>query len=151
MDAGLNVPLLTPLRRIPTPKGDVLHGMKAADPGYDGFGEVYLSIVLQNAVKGWKRHARMTLNLVCIAGEVQFVVYRDGWSQGDASVLDTSLSPGRPELYRRLTVPPKFWVGFRGVGAGDNLVLNIANLGHDPDEAETVSLDCFPWPAATGS
>ncbi len=151
MDAGLNAPLLTPLRRIPTQKGDVLHGMKTVDPGYSGFGEAYFSIVLQDTVKGWKRHSRMTLNLVCIAGEVQFVVYRDGWSPGDAPALDTSLSPADPQLYRRLTVPPGFWVGFRGVGDGDNLILNVANLEHDPDEAETVPLDRFPWPEPTGS
>ena len=74
MDAGLTAPLLTTLRRIATPNGDVLHGMKASDPGYNGFAEAYFSMVLQGAVKGWKRHFEMTLNLVCIVGGGLFVI-----------------------------------------------------------------------------
>ena len=37
--------------------------MKCVDPGFEGFGEVYFSSVLQGLVKAWKRHSRMTLNL----------------------------------------------------------------------------------------
>ena len=142
MDKSLSAPFLTPLRRIPTPKGDVLHAMKASDPGYAGFGEAYFSAVHEGAIKGWKRHYRMTLNLVCIAGAIQFVVYGDG----DAVVVDATLAVATPALYRRLTVPPLFWVGFRGASPGENIVLNLASLPHDPDEAETVALDRFPWP-----
>lgn len=147
MDAGVNhgsltTPTLTQLRRIPTPKGDVLHGMKAIDPGYAGFGEAYFTTVHQGMIKGWKRHLRMTLNLVCIAGAVRFVVY------GEASVpvLDATLSPDEAALYRRLTVPPMFWVGFSGVSP-TNIILNVASMGHDPQEAETVELNRFGWPA----
>lgn len=147
MDAPLIAPLLTPLRRMPTPKGDVLHAIKAVDPGYAGFGEAYLSIVHEGMVKGWKRHLRMTLNLVCIAGAVRFVVYGEAASP----VLDATLSPDSADLYRRLTVPPLFWVGFSGAAAGTNIVLNVANLGHDPQEAETAGLDRFAWPADAAS
>jgi dTDP-4-dehydrorhamnose 3,5-epimerase len=140
---ALNAPLLTPLRRIPTPKGDVLHGMKATDAGYAGFGEAYFSIVHDGVVKGWKRHRRMVLNLVCVAGAVRVVVYGD---DATAPVLDATLSPDAPETYARLTVPPMFWVGFSGTTPDLNMLLNLASIGHDPDEAETVELDRFRWP-----
>ncbi len=139
----LSAPLLTELRRIPTPKGDVLHAMKAVDRGYAGFGEAYFSTVHDGVVKGWKRHRLMTLNLVCIAGAIRFVVYGD---DAASPVLDATLSPDSTELYRRLTVPPLFWVGFSGATAGVNIALNLASIGHDPDEAETVELDRFRWP-----
>ena len=67
--------LLTPLKQITHPKGDVFHAMKCVDPGFEGFGEVYFSSVLQGLVKAWKRHSRMTLNLVCIVGKIHFVLY----------------------------------------------------------------------------
>jgi dTDP-4-dehydrorhamnose 3,5-epimerase len=137
----VSAPLLTPLRRIHTPNGDVLHGMKASDAGYAGFGEAYFSMVSGGATKGWKRHFRMTLNLVCIAGAVRFVVHG-----GAEPLLDATLSPSSPELYRRLTVPPMFWVGFRGETSGDNVILNVASIPHDPAEAETVDLSSYPWP-----
>ena len=42
--------------------------------------------------------------------------------------------------YQRLTVPPGIWVAFSGEGPGENIVLNIASIPHDPVEAETL-----PW------
>jgi dTDP-4-dehydrorhamnose 3,5-epimerase len=140
--------LLTPLRRVPAPKGDVLHGMKAVDAGFAGFGEAYFSIVHTGSIKGWKRHREMTLNLICPVGAVRFVVH-DG--TGDASTrLDVVLSADTVERYRRLTVPPLYWVAFQGLGAGVNIVLNIASRMHDPAEAETVDLSLFPWPEDPG-
>ena len=37
---------LTPLRRIPLEKGDVLHGMKATETTFSGFGEAYFTQIL---------------------------------------------------------------------------------------------------------
>lgn len=146
--AAVNGVLLTPLKRIATPKGDVLHGIKATDPGFAGFGEAYFSIVLEGATKGWKRHRRMTLNLVCAAGAVQFVVH-DG-SGDPASMFSVVLAPSEAR-HRRLTVAPGLWVGFRGVGPGENIILNLASELHDPTEAEARELEAFPWPADRGA
>lgn len=132
---------LTPLRRITTPKGDVLHGLRADEASYAGFGEAYFSLVLEGATKGWKRHLRMTLNLVCPAGLVRFVVYGER-----GIVLDTVLGPDTPETNQRLTVPPGYFVGFRGLAPGTSIVLNVASIGHDPTEAENLPLEHFPWP-----
>ena len=41
-----------------------MHGIKKNDTGYVGFGEVYFSYINPKAVKAWKKHNRMTLNLV---------------------------------------------------------------------------------------
>ena len=133
----LDGPLLTPLRRIATPLGPVLHGMKAVDPGFDGFGEAYFSIVNPGAVKGWKRHARMVLNLIVCSGTIRFYLRRDDWAGSVA------LSPDADDTHARLTVPPGFWMAFEGVGDATNMVLNVASIGHDPTEAETSALDRF--------
>ena len=50
--------LLTPLKVIDVPGGDVLHGMKSSDSGYLDFGEAYFSEVEPGAVKAWKRHKK---------------------------------------------------------------------------------------------
>lgn len=138
--------VLTPLRRIPTPKGDVLHCMKAGEDGFAGFGEAYFSCVRERVIKGWKRHREMTLNLICALGAVRVVVH-DG-SSDPANRLDVILSPDSEERYRRLTVPPLHWVGFQGVGPSENMLLNIASMRHDPAEADTADLAAFPWPDA---
>lgn len=133
---------LTKLRRIATPKGAVLHCLKATDAGFAGFGEAYFSLVLPRETKGWKKHNRMTLNLAVPSGAVRFVV-RDGKSPHEV-VTDTVLSPEGDETYQRLTVPPGFWVAFRGVGTGESIVINIASIPHDPQEADVLDLSAFP-------
>ena len=65
--------LVTPLRRIETAGGDVLHAMKKTDAGYTGFGEAYFSWVSAGAIKAWKRHTQMTMNVVVPVGQVRFV------------------------------------------------------------------------------
>ncbi len=137
-------PTRTPLRRIHTPKGDVLHAIKADDTGFVGFGEAYFSQVVCGAIKGWKRHRKMTLNLICPVGAVRVVVLQD---REAATVLtDTILSPETEERYQRLTVPAMLWFGFQGIGPDLNLLLNVASHPHDPDEAETADFMACPWP-----
>jgi dTDP-4-dehydrorhamnose 3,5-epimerase len=45
--------------------------------------------------------------------------------------------------YCRLTVPPNFWVAFKGIGANTNMLMNVANIEHDPNESLNKSLDFF--------
>jgi dTDP-4-dehydrorhamnose 3,5-epimerase len=72
---GLNDILATPLKRISTEGGDVMHALNKSDKGFNGFGEVYFSWVEQGSIKAWKCHQRMTLNLAVPVGEVRFVFH----------------------------------------------------------------------------
>jgi len=126
--------ILTPLKQIFHPKGDVFHGMKASDLGYDGFGEAYFSTIHCDDIKPWKRHLRMTLNFVIPVGKIRFVIYDDRTdSPTKNSFFDVTLGEGN---YQRITIPAEVWVAFRGIGTGLNLLLNIASIEHDPTEIE---------------
>ena len=135
--------LITKLDVIDTPGGNVMHAMKESSIGYSGFGEAYFSQVDKGAVKAWKRHKEMTLNLMVPLGEVRFVLFDDR----------EILSPQFQEIiisknnYCRLTVPPMIWVGFQGLGQQTSLILNIANIEHSPEEIERKDLDeiKFNW------
>ena len=127
--------ILTPLKRIHHPKGDVLHAMKKGDCGFDGFGEAYFSTIYQGEIKGWKKHTHMTLNLVVPVGEIEFVIY------DETDFLSVKLSSNN---YQRLTVQSGLWVAFRGIGES-NMLLNIASLEHDPQEALNQPLDAIPY------
>lgn len=124
--------LLTPLKRIETSGGDVLHAVKEGDIGFAGFGEAYFSWVSGATVKAWKRHTRMTMNIVVPIGQVRFVFCALD-SSGDKVFRVEEIGVDR---YARLTVPPGIWFGFQGVGAEQNLVLNVASISHDPAEVE---------------
>jgi dTDP-4-dehydrorhamnose 3,5-epimerase len=123
---------LTPLNRIKTLGGDVMHGMRNTDPGFAGFGEAYFSLVSAGAVKGWKRHTKMTMNLLVPFGRVKFVFRIAGVNNLDMfRVEEVGL-----DRYMRITVPPGIWFGFQGVFPGESIVLNIASIAHDPAEVE---------------
>ena len=51
--------------------------MKETSAGYAGFGEAYFSQVDKGAIKAWKRHKKMTLNLLVPVGEIKFVLFDD--------------------------------------------------------------------------
>ena len=55
----------------------VLHLLKQDKVAVEGFGEAYFSTVNKDDIKGWKKHTKMTLNLVVPVGEIEFVIYND--------------------------------------------------------------------------
>lgn len=126
--------LLTPLKRIHNPKGDIFHGMKKSDVGYSGFGEAYFSTVHFEDIKPWKKHFEMTLNFVIPLGDIRFVIYDDREkSPTKGAFFDVVLGESN---YQRITIPPGVWVAFSGIGEKLNLLLNLADLEHDPAEIE---------------
>ena len=125
--------LITPLRRIENPKGDIYHAMKLSSDGYVKFGEAYFSSIHMGVIKGWKRHLEATLNLVVILGSIKFVVYDSSAKEFFEIILG-------PNNYARLTVEPGLWVAFEGLGERENMLLNISSLEHDPEEAENIDL-----------
>jgi dTDP-4-dehydrorhamnose 3,5-epimerase len=126
--------LLTPLEIINVAGGDVLHGMKCTDPGYKAFGEAYFSMVGPGVVKAWKRHRQMTLNLIVPLGSVRFVIYDDRQnSVSNGKFQEVTLSR---DNYYRLTVPPMVWMGFQGIDEIPSMLLNLADIEHDPEEVE---------------
>jgi dTDP-4-dehydrorhamnose 3,5-epimerase len=126
---------LTPLNKITHPKGDIFLAMKESDDGFYGFGEAYFATINKGDIKGWKKHAKMTLNLVVVTGEVEFAVFN-----GD-DFLSVKLSK---DNYQRLTVQPSLWVAFKGL-SDENMLLNLASIEHDPGESESVNLNAFDY------
>lgn len=119
--------LITPLKIIPVAGGDVMHAMKDTDTGFNGYGEVYFSSVDFRAIKAWKMHLKMTMNIVVPTGLVNFVFF----SEDLQSLRLERIGKGR---YQRITIPPRVWFGFQGASQDQNLILNIANIQHDPLE-----------------
>lgn len=125
---------LTLLRRIPSEKGDVLHGMKSTESTFCGFGEAYFTQIRPGCTKGWKRHNRMTLNLVVVHGIVKFVIY----DEQEMCFEEIILSP--ESNYQRLTLAPGLWMAFHGMGEVISTVMDIIPEPHDPSEADNLEL-----------
>lgn len=124
--------IITQLDIIDTRGGNVMHAMKNSSAGYSKFGEAYFSQVHNGAVKAWKRHKTMVLNLVVPVGKIKFVLFDDR-KISSGKFQEVVLSK---ENYCRLTVPPMIWMGFQGLDSDISLLLNIANIVHSPEESD---------------
>ena len=123
---------IVPLRQIVDERGKIMHMLKATDPHFIAFGEIYFSCAWPGTVKAWHIHQRMTVNNAVISGRAKLVLYdlRDD-------------SPTRGELqeiflgednYVLAQIPPGIANGYKAYG--DKMVI-LANAGtepHDPTE-----------------
>lgn len=122
------------LRRIPDERGCVSHMLKRTDPHFKEFGEIYFSSIYPGVVKGWHLHDRMTINYVCIVGNIKLVLFDERESsktKGEVQVLYLG-----QKNYVFVTVPPGIWNGFMNVDVVESIVANCATIPHDPGEVK---------------
>ena len=122
----------TKLLIIDNDKGPIMRALRISDNGYKKFGEIYFSEVFYGKIKGWKRHIKMTMNLVVPEGLVKFVFYDSNLGFFEEYEIGTN-------NYIRLTVPPGLWFAFQGLEK-KNLVMNISDIEHDPIESENKNI-----------
>ena len=131
--------LRIPLRRIPDERGTIMHMLRADDPHYVEFGEIYFTTVYEDVVKGWHKHREMTLNYACVFGRIKLVVYDDRpKSSTRGTVEEIFLGPDDHSL---VVIPPGLWTGFKGMTGPFAIVANCCTHTHDP--SRTTRLDPF--------
>jgi dTDP-4-dehydrorhamnose 3,5-epimerase len=121
-----------PLRRIQDERGMVMHMLKASDPHFQKFGEIYFSIIYPGAIKAWHLHSRMTINYAVVSGTIKLVVFDqrpDSKTSGQLQEIFVGQSN-----YNLVRVPPGVVNGFKAVGGEKAIVANCADIPHDPTE-----------------
>ena len=124
--------VVRPLRQICDERGKVMHMLRADDPHFQRFGEIYFSVVYPGVVKGWHLHTEMALNYAVPSGRIKLVLYddREG-SRTRGTVQEVFLGE---DCYQLVTIPPRVWNGFKGLGVAPSIVANCATVPHRPDE-----------------
>ncbi|PIT88136.1 MAG: dTDP-4-dehydrorhamnose 3,5-epimerase [Candidatus Magasanikbacteria bacterium CG10_big_fil_rev_8_21_14_0_10_36_32] len=128
--------IVKPLKKIVDERGCIMHMLKATDPEFKQFGEIYFSTVYPGVIKGWHFHETMTLNYAVIKGNIKLVLFdqREN-SQTKGEVQEIFLGD---KNYCLVTVPPGIWNGFKGIGLEEAIVANCATHPHDPLEIKRV-------------
>jgi dTDP-4-dehydrorhamnose 3,5-epimerase len=130
---------VTPLRRIPDERGTIYHMLRADDPHFEQFGEIYFTSIYPGVVKGWHRHREMTLNYACVFGRVKLVVYDDRPASATAGeLLEVFLGP---DDYSLVSIAPEIWSGFKGMSEPLAIIANCCTHPHDP--SRTTRVDPF--------
>lgn len=128
--------VVKPLKKIPDERGAIYHMLRADDPIFEQFGEIYFSLVYPGVIKGWHIHKQMTLNYAVIQGMIKLVLYDDRKNSSTKGEL-MELFIGK-EKYHLVKIPPLVWNGFKGMGTEVAIVANCATLPHDPNELERI-------------
>lgn len=120
------------LKQIPDERGKIMHMLRADDPHFDKFGEIYFSVAYPGVVKGWHLHARMTLNYAVIQGMIKLVLH-DQRAGSPTKGKFQEICTGE-DFYALVKVPPGVWNGFKSIGVKPAIVANCADTPHDPAE-----------------
>ena len=120
------------LKKIPDERGVVMHMLKATDPHFEEFGEIYFSTVYPCVIKGWHLHKKMTINYAVPVGMIKLVLYdqREN-SQTKGNIMELFIGE---DNYVLVQVPFGIVNGFKGMGTKPAVVANCATIPHDPDE-----------------
>jgi len=115
-------------------RGKVMRLLDSSSENFAAINEVYFSCIYANAIKGWHRHKMMTLNYASIFGSVKCVLFDDRDNSPTKGVIqEIFLSP---ENYCLVSVPPKIWNGFKGLGTDMSTVVNCTSMIHEDDEVD---------------
>ena len=128
--------VVVPLRQIVDERGKIMHMLKATDPHFLGFGEIYFSCAWPGVVKAWHVHRRMTVNNAVISGRAKLVLYdlrRDSPTHG--TVQEVFLGE---DNYVLVQIPPGIANGYKAFGDKMVILANAATSPHDPDEMERI-------------
>jgi len=127
---------ITLLRVIADERGCVMHMLRADSAAFEGFREVYFSVIRAGAVKAWKRHRLMVQNFAVPVGAIRLVVHDDRPASTSRGVTQEIHTGASLDQYALVRIPPMVWYGFQGVAAVDSLIANCASLPHDPGEVD---------------
>jgi len=117
--------------------GNIRKIFQTSDPNFKSFGEAYISEIEPSFIKGWKMHSKMTCSLYVPLGHVKFVVCT---SKDDCKTFE--LSANKNQI---LQIFPNSWFAFQGLGERNSMVLNIADIEHEPEESKNLPLDTIQY------
>jgi len=121
-----------PLRQIVDERGKIMHMLKATDPHFIEFGEIYFSCAWPGAIKAWHIHQSMTVNNTVMVGRVKLVLYdQRNESSTYGELMEVFIGE---DNYCLVQIPPGIANGYKVYGDKMAVLANCATEPHDPDE-----------------
>ena len=123
---------IIPLRQIVDERGKVMHMLKATDPHFIQFGEIYFSCAWPGTIKAWHIHKTMTINNAVVSGHAKLVLYDGREGSPTKGELD-EIYLGE-DNYCLVQVPPGVANGYKAFGDKLVILANCATEPHRPEE-----------------
>lgn len=126
------------LKTIADERGWLFEILRADDPLFTRFGQVYVTAAYPGVVKAWHSHARQTDNFTVVSGMAKLVL---------ADLRSNSLTQGEVTEYfigdqnRMLVqIPPGVYHGLKGISPEPALALNVPSEPYDPVHPDEIRL-----------
>ena len=120
---------------LPDERGRLGEIMRADDPWFEKFGQVYFTTTFPGVVKAWHYHEKQTDNFFVIKGTVKIALYDQRQdSSTSRTVNELYLGEHCPGLLR---IPPGVLHGWMCVGSVEAYIVNVVSEMYnysDPDE-----------------
>jgi dTDP-4-dehydrorhamnose 3,5-epimerase len=127
--------VVKPLRVIPDERGYLMEMLRADDPFFEKFGQMYVSVAYPGVVKGWHYHKVQVDHFVIVSGMMKVVLYdrREG-SPTKGEVNEFFMGERNPVLLR---IPNGVVHGMKAIGNEPGMLVNCPSEVYryeDPDE-----------------
>jgi dTDP-4-dehydrorhamnose 3,5-epimerase len=122
-------------RVLPDERGRLGEILRADDPWFEKFGQVYFTTTYPGIVKAWHYHRLQTDHFYCVRGAVKLGLYdarESSTTRGE--VNEIYLSEHRPAIVR---IPPGVYHGWMCVSDVECIVINVTTECYNhksPDE-----------------
>jgi len=129
-----------PLKVMTDERGFLMEMLRADDPLFEGFGQVYITGCRRGVAKAWHYHMEQTDHFVCVSGVALVVLYdgrQDSPTHGEAQEFVLAAPPARDPAPLLLKIPPRVLHGFTTAGCEEARIINVPTRTYryeNPDE-----------------
>ncbi len=126
------------LRLIPDERGYLMEILRSDWEEFEKFGQVYVTAAYPEMVKAWHYHRHQTDHFACLQGMAKVALYdgREG-SPTKGEVNEFFIGPLNPLLIK---IPPLVMHGFKGLGPGLTLMVNVPTELYNYDSPDEYRL-----------
>lgn len=121
--------------KIKHPLGNIVKLFSKKNLKKFNFGEIYISKIKKNKIKGWHYHFFQTSILILIEGKIKIATYVDN-KYKDIIIDSTDI--------KSLIIPPKTWYAFQGIKK-NNIVMNLSNKIHNSKQSKKSNIKNFSY------
>ncbi|MBW2062172.1 MAG: dTDP-4-dehydrorhamnose 3,5-epimerase family protein [Deltaproteobacteria bacterium] len=142
------------LRVIPDERGRLMEMLRADDPVFEKFGQVYLSTTYPGVVKAWHMHRLQHDNVACVRGMIKLVIHdprEDSPTHG--MINEFFMGEHNPLLVK---IPPGLHHGWKCISETEAYIINVPTMVYNYENPDEVRLDPhendipYDWSARDG-
>ena len=127
---------IKPLKAIPDERERLTEILRADDPIFERFGQVYVTTAKPGVIKAWHYHKLQADHWVCLAGRALVGLWDDrSGSRTHGLTNEFWMTPEEPFLVK---IPVGVYHGFKGSDpSGETMIMNLPTVPYNyaaPDE-----------------